>query len=168
MRNIYTGCSGSKVPKITASNTQKFRDKKNLEHNFVFEHDTFVYKWFLFHFCVTLICKAYIFEDPWNKPFTLEYDLVTQLFFLSLLKVIVYRKRCPGGMGQHPGLFRENADSRQRIQGEAADKRQRSFCHWQDRQQSQSPQSQRNMNSGFNPLVSDQMAMMDALKGKHP
>ena len=29
-------------------------------------------------------------------------------------------------------------------------------------------QSQRNKNSGFNPLVSDQMAMMDALKGKHP
>ena len=86
MRNIYTGCSGSKVPKITASNTQKFRDKKNLEHNFVFEHDTFVYKWFLFHFCVTLICKAYILEDPWNKPFTLEYDLVTQLFFFVIIE----------------------------------------------------------------------------------
>ena len=28
--------------------------------------------------------------------------------------------------------------------------------------------NQRNNNSGYNPLVSDQMAMMDALKGKQP
>ena len=96
MRNIYTGCSGSKVLKITASmsNTQKFRYKKNLEHNFVFEHDTIVYKWFLFQFSVTLPCKAYIFENAWNNPFTLEQDLVTQilLFFVIIGLYWIWRE----------------------------------------------------------------------------
>ena len=35
MRNIYTGCSGSKVPKITASKTKKYLGIKHLEHNFI-------------------------------------------------------------------------------------------------------------------------------------